>query len=222
MAKFLTIACGATWRPNFQLMQVKPTGGHIFNNCKWCHLVAKQSYDSGNIWYLGDDVSNGDKGGKRWQVDWHGVEGMIQNYKKWRQKDSVKKWCETKRNDVKQKEMTWNKKKWPETKRNDEKQKVMTWSDSSWRFACGDVFSNAAVCNSAVLSHLPSFVSLFEITWMEKRKRKIIHGSWQPRSKSGYQAVTVDIRNEPVILLCFLQSLHSASSWSTFRNLSLY
>ena len=34
-----------------------------------------------------------------------------------------KKWRETKRNDVKQKEMTWNKKKWPETKRNDEKQK---------------------------------------------------------------------------------------------------
>ena len=28
---------------------------------------------------------------------------------------------------------------WRETKRNDEKQKEMTWSDSSWRFACGDV-----------------------------------------------------------------------------------
>ena len=53
---------------------------------------------------------------------------------------SKKKWCETKRNDVKQKEMMWNKKKWRETKRNDEKQKEMTWSDSSWRFACGDVF----------------------------------------------------------------------------------
>ena len=50
-----------------------------------------------------------------------------------------KKWCETKRNDVKQKEMTRNKKKWRETKRNDVKQKEMTWSDSSWRFACGDV-----------------------------------------------------------------------------------
>ena len=36
--------------------------------------------------------------------------------------------------------MTWNKKKWRETKRNDEKQKEVTWSDSSWRFACGDVF----------------------------------------------------------------------------------
>ena len=35
--------------------------------------------------------------------------------------------------------MMWNKKKWRETKRNDVKQKEMTWSDSSWRFACGDV-----------------------------------------------------------------------------------
>ena len=34
--------------------------------------------------------------------------------KKWRQKDSVNKWCETNRNDVKQKEMTRNKKKWRE------------------------------------------------------------------------------------------------------------
>ena len=65
----------------------------------------------------GDDVSNGDRGGERWQVDWHGVEGMIRNYKKWRQRDSVKKWRETKRNDLKQKEMTWNKKKWRETKK---------------------------------------------------------------------------------------------------------
>ena len=62
------------------------------------------------------------------------------NCEKWWQKDSVKKWCETKRNNVNQKEMTRNKKKWRETKRNDEKQKEMTWSDSSWRFACGDVF----------------------------------------------------------------------------------
>ena len=36
--------------------------------------------------------------------------------------------------------MTWNKKKWRETKRNDEKQKEVTWSDISWRFACGDVY----------------------------------------------------------------------------------
>ena len=92
---------------------------------------------------------------------WHWTAFTIhkQNDKKWRQKDSVKKWCEAKRNDVKQKEMMWNKKKWcetkrndvkqkemtrnkkkwRETKRNDEKQKEMTWSDSSWRFACGDV-----------------------------------------------------------------------------------
>ena len=39
------------------------TGGHIFNNCKWCHLVAKQSLAINDA--NGDDVSNGDRGGER-------------------------------------------------------------------------------------------------------------------------------------------------------------
>ena len=40
MAKYTTNACGATFCPNFQVIQVVPPGGQIFNWCKWCHLVA--------------------------------------------------------------------------------------------------------------------------------------------------------------------------------------
>ena len=38
-AKFLTNTNGATWWPNFQQMQVAPTGGQNSNNYKWCHMV---------------------------------------------------------------------------------------------------------------------------------------------------------------------------------------
>ena len=34
-------ASGATWWPNFLLMQVAPPGDQIFHQCKWRHLVAK-------------------------------------------------------------------------------------------------------------------------------------------------------------------------------------
>ena len=40
MAKFVTNIIGATWWPNFSIMQVAPTGGQICNLCKWHHLVA--------------------------------------------------------------------------------------------------------------------------------------------------------------------------------------
>ena len=43
MDKFSTNACGATWWPNFQLIQVVPPGGQLFNYRKWCHLVIKFS-----------------------------------------------------------------------------------------------------------------------------------------------------------------------------------
>ena len=32
-------ASGATWWPNFLLMQVAPPGDQIFHQCKWRHLV---------------------------------------------------------------------------------------------------------------------------------------------------------------------------------------
>ena len=38
MAKFLTNAIGATWWPNFFLIQVTPPGGWISNKCMWYHL----------------------------------------------------------------------------------------------------------------------------------------------------------------------------------------
>ena len=38
MAKFLTNASGATWWPNFFLIQVTPPGGWISNKCMWYHL----------------------------------------------------------------------------------------------------------------------------------------------------------------------------------------
>ena len=41
MVKFATNASGAIWWPNLQLMQVVPSGGQIFIECKSCHLVAK-------------------------------------------------------------------------------------------------------------------------------------------------------------------------------------
>ena len=53
---------GVTWWTNFQLMEVKPTVSQISNNCKWCHLVAKQSLAINDA--NGDDVSNGDRGGE--------------------------------------------------------------------------------------------------------------------------------------------------------------
>ena len=78
---------------------------------------------------------------------WHWTAFTIhkQNDKKWRQKDSVKKWCEAKRNDVKQKEMMWNKKKWCETKRNDVKQKEMTRNKKKWREAIAHDVSPVAM-----------------------------------------------------------------------------
>ena len=42
-AKFLTNARGIIWWPNFQLIQVAPPGGQLFNYRKWCHLVIKFS-----------------------------------------------------------------------------------------------------------------------------------------------------------------------------------
>ena len=34
-------ACEITWWPTLESMQVVPSGGQIFNQCKWRHLVAK-------------------------------------------------------------------------------------------------------------------------------------------------------------------------------------
>ena len=64
---------------------------------------------------------------------------------------SKKKWCETKRNDVKQKEMMWNKKKWRETKRNDVKQKEMTRNKKKWREAIAHDVSPVAMFLKAPL-----------------------------------------------------------------------
>ena len=51
MAKFVTHASGAIWWPNLQLMQVAPSGGHICDSCKWCHLVAELNPSYGvNFW----------------------------------------------------------------------------------------------------------------------------------------------------------------------------
>ena len=48
MAKFATNTSGAIWWPNFQLIQVAPSGGQI---CKWCHVVAKFNPSHGvNFW----------------------------------------------------------------------------------------------------------------------------------------------------------------------------
>ena len=41
VVKFAMNASGAIWWPNLQLMQVVPSGGQIFNECKSCNLVAK-------------------------------------------------------------------------------------------------------------------------------------------------------------------------------------
>ena len=53
MAKFATNASGAIWWPNLQLMHVVPSGGQIFNWCKWRHLVAKFAINAShgvNFW----------------------------------------------------------------------------------------------------------------------------------------------------------------------------
>ena len=47
-----TNASGAIWWPNWELMQVVPSGGQNCNQCKWCHLVAKfATNSSGAIWW---------------------------------------------------------------------------------------------------------------------------------------------------------------------------
>ena len=52
MGKFVTIASGAIWWPNLQSMPVAPSGGQIWNRCKWRHLVAKFSTIANDaIWY---------------------------------------------------------------------------------------------------------------------------------------------------------------------------
>ena len=52
MAKFATYASGAIWWPNLQLIQVVPSGGQIWNNCKWSHLVVIfATNESGVIWW---------------------------------------------------------------------------------------------------------------------------------------------------------------------------
>ena len=45
-------ACEITWWPTLESMQVVPSGGQIFNQCKWRHLVAKIGTNaSGAIWW---------------------------------------------------------------------------------------------------------------------------------------------------------------------------
>ena len=39
MVQFVTNASGAIWWPNLQPMHVAPSGGQIWNLCKWRHLV---------------------------------------------------------------------------------------------------------------------------------------------------------------------------------------
>ena len=52
VAKFVTNASNAIWWPNLELMQVAPSGGQIWNLCKWRHLVAKfETNASGTIWW---------------------------------------------------------------------------------------------------------------------------------------------------------------------------
>ena len=41
MAKFTTNASNAIWWPNLQPMQVAPSGGQIYSQCKKRHLVAE-------------------------------------------------------------------------------------------------------------------------------------------------------------------------------------
>jgi len=52
VAKFGTNAGGAIWWPNLELMQVGPSGGQIWNQCKWRHLVDNfVTNASGAIWW---------------------------------------------------------------------------------------------------------------------------------------------------------------------------
>ena len=49
---FLIAFCGAIWWPCLQPMQVMPSGGQIWNSCKWRHLVGKFATNViGTIWW---------------------------------------------------------------------------------------------------------------------------------------------------------------------------
>ena len=124
---------------------------------------------------------------KRKVAIWYGQKDKKYKKDKKDKKDSVKKWCETKRNNVKQKEMTRNKKKWRETKRNDEKQKEMTRNKKKWREAISHDVSPVA------MFYINALVIYFK-RWCNSSAVKIISHSGIDSTLRFWSQVCISIK----------------------------